>query len=272
MPIMIRLAAILTGTAMFGVLTVGSAIAEVSNDTVGNALAIHSLPYTHVEWTGSADGPPVSTADYCVATHAVWFKYTPDKAQSLTASTTGTAYDMTLIGVFDGRPQADPFPACDYFQVPFTAQPGHTYYIAVSTDAEWPPPSTRMVFHLVPDPTVTLFRAHLVGGLRPDGEVGVSMTIACSRRVTNLDIEGTYLRQRSSAGFAESWADSVMPSCTPTPTTVTIVVPGPVGAQFVRGRAALSVGQFYGCDRIGSCIQWWGPPKDPVWLWLRPTY
>jgi hypothetical protein len=266
-----RLVAILTGIAMLCVLPIGSASAKVPNDTVPTALVIPSVPYTHVEWTRSADGPPVDTADYCVAPHAVWFKYTPKKPESLTVSTAGTAYDMTLIGVFDGLPDADPLPACDYFQVGIAAQPGHTYYIAVGTDAEWPPPSTRLVFHLVTDPTVTMFRAYLVGDLRPNGEVVVSITIACSRRVTDIAIDGTYLRQRITGALAASWAYSRMPSCTPTPATFSIVVPPPQGNQFVRGRAALSFGQFYGCDRIGSCINFWGPPKDPVWLWLRPT-
>ena len=189
-----------------------------TNDVIGHATVITTLPTTITEDTSEAtgavgDGP-------CVGGSSVWFRFRSQSDARMAVSTVGSDYD-TMLAVSTGPQGSRQIVSCGDDSVGlaaalrFRATAGSTYWIAVSACC-----GRRAVgghLRLAVTRTVVTPRGHVTitkaetGGL--SGDLLVSGTATCDTAAA-VELSG-YARQRVDPGVARGYFGDVVGFCTP---------------------------------------------------------
>jgi hypothetical protein len=128
----------LTAALALGSVAVAPAVAAVSNDSVGGAIAL-AIPDSYTEDTTGAnqsDADEVALNQFCgapVVEHGVWFSVTPSTDGPYAFDTTASDYSAGMM-VFDGAPSANSFVNCGPGLVIQDLIGGHTYNILAFGD------------------------------------------------------------------------------------------------------------------------------------------
>ncbi|MBI1737804.1 MAG: hypothetical protein HYR58_00975, partial [Acidobacteria bacterium] len=212
------------------------------NDNLANATVIFSSPFTDTVDTTAATtqtaDPVVSTACASGASNAgrannIWYRFTPSANGTVTADTSGSAYD-TILAAFTGVPGAFAETACNddtvgglTSQITFPVTANTTYYLMISAYSA--------------DGGSTIFHFSSTASAGPDFNVSSSaQTITVTRGVpatatlTVTPINGTFssaitfsctgLPSQSACSFNPV---SVTPGANPATVTLTITATAP---------------------------------------------
>jgi hypothetical protein len=125
---------ILTATATMAVVAAVPASAAVpSNDTIGGATVVTTLPFSETidtsEATTDAEDAAINVPCGAPATNgSVWYQVTAGDSAATLVDLAGTDFDAGVI-VATGTPGALELVACGPFGVAFESTPGQTYYV-----------------------------------------------------------------------------------------------------------------------------------------------
>src|SRR4051794_7043568 len=136
-----RRMALLVAIAVAGVVgsvSAAGAVAAPSNDKIGGAQVVSSLPFkASVDTRGATtDSDDTQVNDSCGApntNNSVWYKVTASKSELLTVDTNGSNYSSGVI-IAEGKPGALTTDACGPVNAGVEATKGKTYWVLAFDD------------------------------------------------------------------------------------------------------------------------------------------
>jgi hypothetical protein len=219
-------------------LTPALAAPLATNDDIGNATVIGSIPFTDTVDTSAATTAPDEPASCFTAGSTVWYSFTATADTALQANTFGSTFYATL-DVYSGTPGALTLIACSDVEVSFTAIAGETYYVMVGSYGGDYDGDLVFTLHQAPPPLEIDVTVNQKSSFdTKTGIAVVSGTVTCNRE-THVWIAGDLIQtvgRLRLRGFFEAYTP-----CTPGEAAQwTATVQSSTG-KFAGGKAAVNI-------------------------------